>query len=99
MFIFRLAGHLSKTVAEIEDTMSNREFMEWVAFSRIEPIGGARLDFAAGQIQATTAACLSSSKHKLSDFVIDWTREKAQAQTPAMMAAVLMQVVSKKPKG
>lgn len=71
--------------------------MEWVAFSRIEPIGDARLDFAAGQIQHTTVACMSSGKHKLSDFIMDWTKEKSAAQTPEMMAA-LMQMVAK-PKG
>lgn len=31
--MFRLAGHLKKTVAEIEK-MSAREFAEWLAFTR-----------------------------------------------------------------
>lgn len=78
--------------------MSNCEFMEWVAFSKIEPIGGARLDFLAGQIQSTTAACLSSGKHKLSDFIVDWNREKAQPQTSAHHAAVMAQMFGKKAK-
>ena len=85
-------------VAEIEQDMSHSEFMEWVAFARIEPIGDARLDFLAGSIQHTQVACTSTSKHKLSDFIPDWLGEKpaAQKQTPEMLAAILGGLVTKK---
>ena len=85
-------------VSEIEQEMSHSEMMEWVAFSRIEPIGDARLDFLAGSVQHTQVACTSTSKHKLSDFIPDWLGEKpaAQKQTPEMLAAILGGLVTKK---
>ncbi len=86
-------------VSEIEQEMSHSEFMEWVAFSRIEPIGDARLDFLAGSMQHTQVACTSTSKHKLSDFIPDWSGERAeQKQTPAQLAAMLGGLVTKKRK-
>jgi hypothetical protein len=90
---------LKKLVSEIEQEMSHSEFMEWVAFSRIEPIGDARLDFLAGSMQHTQVACTSTSKHKLSDFIPDWLGERAeQKQTPAQLAAMLGGLVTKKRK-
>ena len=87
-------------VAEIEQEMSHSEFMEWVAFSRIEPIGDARLDFLAGSMQHTQVACTSTSKHKLSDFIPDWLGQKQaeQKQTPEMLAAMLSGLATKKRK-
>jgi hypothetical protein len=95
-----LAGHLKKMVSEIEQEMSHSEFMEWVAFSKIEPIGDARLDFLAGSVQHTQVACTSTSKHKLSDFIPDWLGERAagQKQTPEMLAAILGGLVTKQRK-
>jgi len=86
-------------VSEIEQEMSHSEMMEWVAFSRIEPIGDARLDFLAGSMQHTQVACTSTSKHKLSDFIPDWLGERAERkQTPAQLAAMLGGLVTKKRK-
>ena len=87
-------------VSEIEQEMSHSEFMEWVAFSRIEPIGDARLDFLAGSMQHTQVACTSTSKHKLSDFIPDWLGERAaeNKQTPEMLAAMLSGLATKKRK-
>ena len=86
-------------VSEIEQEMSHSELMEWVAFSRIEPIGDARLDFLAGSMQHTQVACTSTSKHKLSDFIPDWLNERAEKkQTPEMLAAMLGGLVTKKRK-
>ena len=86
-------------VSEIELEMSHSEMMEWVAFSRIEPIGGARLDFLAGSVQHTQVACTSTSKHKLSDFIPDWMGERVeQKQTPAQIASMLSGLATKKRK-
>lgn len=39
--MFRLAGHLSKSVAWIEENISSKELIEWLAFYEcIEPFGG-----------------------------------------------------------
>ena len=39
--MFRLAGHLGKSVKWIEENISSKEFIEWLAFYEyIEPFGG-----------------------------------------------------------
>jgi len=44
MFKFQLALRLGRTVAEIDQTMSAREFDMWQAFNVFEPIGVLRED-------------------------------------------------------
>lgn len=94
MFLFRLAGHLGRTVAEIEE-MSHPELMEWVAFSRIEPIGDARLDYLFALLMQTMASCWSSSKHKLQDFLPDWLGERSQGMDPAGVLTALKGMAKK----
>ncbi|WP_264765426.1 DUF4035 domain-containing protein [Moraxella catarrhalis] len=59
-----MAGHLGKTVGELEATMSASELSEWLAYDRLDPIGGYR-----GDIQAATIAA-SMGGGKLSDYMI-----------------------------
>lgn len=42
--MFRLAGHLGRTVGELDASLSYDEFMEWQAYDRLDPIGGYRAD-------------------------------------------------------
>lgn len=42
--MFKLAGHLGKTVGELERTLTVAEFAEWVAYDELDPIGGYRTD-------------------------------------------------------
>lgn len=44
MFKFQLALRLGRTVSELEQTMSAREFDMWQAFNLFEPIGVKRED-------------------------------------------------------
>lgn len=55
MFLFKLAGHLGKTVAELSRTLSITEFNEWIAFDRVDPIGGYRGDLQAAIIARAMA--------------------------------------------
>ncbi len=71
----------------MEQELSHAEFMEWISFSRIEPIGDARLDYLFGMLELTLVGCHSSTKYKLSDFVPDWLGEKNKPATPEAMAA------------
>lgn len=87
MFLFRLAGHLKKTVAELEQDLSHREFIEWVAFSKIEPIGDARNDYLFGCLMQTLVSCHSTTKFKLSDFIPDWIAENKPATAEQMINA------------
>jgi hypothetical protein len=51
--LFRLALALGKTVRELRETLSYREFVEWCQFYEIEPWGDHRADLRAGVIAAT----------------------------------------------
>lgn len=42
--MFKLAGHLGRTVGELEHSLSYDEFIEWQAYDRLDPIGGFRQD-------------------------------------------------------
>lgn len=42
--MFKLAGHLGKTVGELEQTLIMSELAEWRAYDEIDPIGGYRMD-------------------------------------------------------
>lgn len=42
--MFRLAGHLGRTVGELEVSLSSHELSEWVAYAAIEPFGQGRAD-------------------------------------------------------
>ncbi|WP_081278230.1 phage tail assembly protein T [Moraxella catarrhalis] len=62
--MFKLAGHLGKTVGELERTMTAHEFAQWRAYDRLDPIGGYRGDIQAAMIAASMAG------GKLSDYLI-----------------------------
>lgn len=66
---------------ELEE-MSHPELMEWVAFSRIEPIGDARMDYLFALLMHTMVSCWSSSKHKLQDFLPDWLGDRSKGMDP-----------------
>ncbi|ELA08733.1 hypothetical protein MOMA_09246 [Moraxella macacae 0408225] len=62
--MFKLAGHLGKTVSELERTLSVHEFAEWQAYDRLDPFGGYR-----GDIQSALVAHAIAGG-KLSDYII-----------------------------
>jgi hypothetical protein len=70
-FWFILAGHLGKSVAETQRTVTSREFTYWKAFHNINPIGQGRGDLQAA-IVARTVAQTHAPKNKvfkLSEFM------------------------------
>lgn len=46
---------MGRTVRELLGEMDSRELTEWMAFDRVEPIGGRRSDFQAAIIASTVA--------------------------------------------
>lgn len=72
LFKFKLAGHLNKTVAEIDREMSSKELTEWMVFYSIEPFGGAREDYRAALISSITAN-VHGAKVKPDDFIKPWS--------------------------
>lgn len=61
------------TLAELGERMTAREFLAWQAFDAVEPIGGERLDLAAGIVAATIANANRDAKRtkpfKPADFM------------------------------
>jgi hypothetical protein len=60
--------------------MSSREFSEWLAFQRHEPIGVERLDILFASLSALLANVNRDEKqrpepYQMSDFLIEWWRE------------------------
>lgn len=42
--MFKLAGHLGWSVRQIETQMTAKELDEWIAYDKLDPIGGFRAD-------------------------------------------------------
>lgn len=49
----KLALRLGKTLAELEESMTAREFYLWLAFEKLSPIGDERSDIHAAQISSS----------------------------------------------
>lgn len=65
--MFKLAGHLGKTVGELKRLLTHDELMEWMAYDRLDPIGAYRSD-----LQTALLAMMQSGTKdaKLSDFIL-----------------------------
>jgi hypothetical protein len=70
------------TVREAQERINSREYSEWLAFDRIDPIGMDRGDLMAATIAATVANAGGGKKgggtFTASDFIPDYTGEKAR---------------------
>lgn len=89
--MFRLAGHLGKTVQEIRETMSAGELMHWVAFDQLDPIGRERFDVLAGVVASTMANTWKGKDDPPAqplDMVPDWggLRAAIEARQPRKVA-------------
>lgn len=87
MFLFRLAGHLGRTVDELRD-LSTDEYFEWIAFDQLSPIGGERLDTLHAMLSTLLANCHSKKRFKLKDFLPKWGGDsKAKDMPPDALRA------------
>ena len=101
--MFKLAGHLGKTVAELSATLSITEFNEWIAFDRVDPIGGYR-----GDLQAAIVARAMAGGEIKDHILVDpfpTTEEQKEQQEKARREAVraanlarILNIVSQKGK-
>lgn len=80
---------MGRTVAELEQQMSARELMEWVAFDAVEPIGEQRGDIRAAIVAATVANC--HRDHRKPPFALHEFMPFAEKPKPSP-AEVLMQL-------
>lgn len=96
--MYKLAGHLGKTVGELACAMSYAEFAEWQAYDQLDPIGGYRTDANFAMLAYLQAGDKDKS---LDDFILfdpnpmtDEERErveveKAKAQAQAEVQAMI----------
>ena len=92
--MFALAGHLKKHVHEIE-SLPATEFIRWIAYSRIQPIGAHRDDIRTAYAAAVAYNVTRPRKArplKPRDFMPQYERKRIQtgaeiAATMNMMAA------------
>ncbi|WP_275904194.1 phage tail assembly protein T [Acinetobacter beijerinckii] len=70
MFKFQLALRLGRTVAELDQTLSAREFDLWQAFSVFEPISIMREDALFANLIAKYARLKGAENILLKDFMV-----------------------------
>ena len=76
--MFRLAGHLGMTVAELGQRMGAGELAEWQALLAVEPYGAWQMDLLAGLLAYSTVAPHSKDA-KWSQFVPNWVEASENA--------------------
>lgn len=70
MFKYRLALRLGRTVSELDQTLSAREFDMWQAFNYYEPIGIGREDSLFGNLACVLARANGVKDVSASDFML-----------------------------
>ena len=75
MFKFQLALRLGRTVSELDQTMSAREFDMWQAFNVFEPVGILREDALFANLISTYARTKGLDDVQMSDFMLFRDRE------------------------
>ena len=75
------------SVRQAQREIDSREFAEWIAFDRIQPIGPDRQDVLAGTIAATVANCAMGRRHgpayQWQDFAPKWGGDRQRAKEQA----------------
>jgi len=92
VFKHRLALSLGRTVWELMNTMSAREFASWQAYWAIEPWGEHRADLRMGILASTYANCHAGRRGKAfepADFIprFDGKKKGQERMSDADMAA------------
>ena len=84
---------------ELEASLTSRELLEWLAFHRLEPIGGVRGDYQAALI-ASTIANVHRAKgrpaHKVQDFLMFDSRKRRRPDKKAAGQQLVAYLRSKK---
>lgn len=62
-----MAGHLGMTVAQLKSSLDDEELGYWIAYDRLDPIGGYRFDVNFAQLAMLQVGDKNS---KLSDFLL-----------------------------
>lgn len=91
-FWFQLALALGMSVREAQEKITSREFVEWMAFYRLEPWGEWRGDYQAGMVCSTVANIVrkkGSGRYKPSDFIPKFGESARKQQSAEHMKQLL----------
>lgn len=64
-------------MAELRSRMEYSEFLEWLAFAKVEPIGDRRTDVQVAMLMATLVNLWSEKKAKPDEFLPDYWADEA----------------------
>ncbi len=83
------------SVREAQERISSREFAEWQAFMRVEPLGDTRLDFWMASLMAMLANLHRDPKkrrrpYRARDFWPEWWRARARRSWRDLKAVAKM---------
>lgn len=70
-----MALALGRTVAELDDTLTAEEWLDWLAYSAVEPFGPPRGDLQAGIVASVVVNALRGKKGKTvspTDFLLQF---------------------------
>ena len=77
-FKFKLASHLGMTVSELENRMSQKEFIEWQEYLALEPTTSDRNEFMIAQLTSALIR-VNGGKATAHDLMISLSKEDKQA--------------------
>lgn len=79
----KLALRLGKTLAELEQSLTAREYYQWIAFDKLSPIGDERSDIHAAQV-ASSVYQSQGVKASIDKTLIQWnSAEQTQNESSA----------------
>ena len=87
------------TVAHLDDTMSVREFFQWIEYSKLEPLGEDRIEYMIAQLTALTVNINSKKKVQVIDFLISLDKDKKDKVKLDKMQVDLFRDIDKLKRG
>ena len=87
------------TVADLDDTMTVREFFQWIEYAKLEPLGEDRIEYMIAQLTALTVNINSKKKVQVIDFLISLDKKKRDKVKLDKMQVDLFRDIDKLKRG
>jgi len=94
-FLFKLSAHLGKSVGEIENTMSNKEFNEWIEYSEIEPLLPDRLELMIARLTEMYSKAHFKQKTSVLDYMLSIGKDQKEFIKHRMLIKTLNKIKKK----
>lgn len=76
--MFELALALGKTVGELSDSITQSEFIHWIAYFKREPTGQRRFDYGIGWLVLWMRRCVGDKSVKMEDCVLTFSKPEVK---------------------